>query len=162
MHGQMSKNSLRLCLWPRRILWVVWWVSTGEGAGAARSRGEVSSCSPEPRWPTATRGPHPQPCRCASSPGFHLAPCSSAQPPWRFSSGGTRRSIHPGGREHLSPPVEPWPLADLPLSPSAFGLGLQEPDRASAATRHSGDSCCCSCYCSWLPFASSTETWGLN
>lgn len=153
-------NKVRLCLWPRRILWAVGWTNTGVVVCAARSRAEALTSSPGPRWPTAARGPHPPPRGYASLPGSHLAPGSSAQPPWRFSSGGRRSSIPPGGRVRLSPPAEPWLLAAPPLAPSASGLGFQEPDRPSAATGHTGDSCCCSCFCSWLSFASSTKTWG--
>lgn len=137
-----------LCLWPRRILWVVWWMNTGVAVCVVLSRGEAFAWSPVSWWPTVAHGPHPLPRRYASLPGSHLAPCSSAQPPWKFFSGGRQCSIHPGGKARLSLPAEAWLLAAPPLSPSASGLGFQKPDRLSAATGHTGDSCCCRCYCS--------------
>lgn len=155
-------KKVRLCLWPRRILGVVGWMNTGVAVCAARSRDEALTWSPVPRRLTAAHGPHPLPRWCASLPGFHLAPGSSAQPPWRFSFAERQCNIPPGGRVRLSPPAEPRLLAAPPLTPSTSGLGFQEPDRPSAATGHTGDSCCCSGCCFWWSFASSTKTWGLN
>lgn len=159
MRNSEESKKWRLCLWPRRILWVVVWMNTGVGVCAARSTDEALIWSPGPRWPKAAHGPHPLPRGYASLPGSHLAPGSSAQPPWRFSSWRKQHSIPPGGRPHPSLPVELWLLTALPLSPWAPDHGFQEPDRSTEG--HTGDSCCCSCYCAWWPFASSTKTWTL-
>lgn len=149
-------KKVKLCLWPRRILWVVEWMNTGAAVCAAQSRGAVLTWCPVPRCLTADHGPHPLPCQCASLPMSRLVPGSSVQPPWRFSSGGRQCNIHPGGRVHLSLTAEPLKLAAPCPSPSASGFGFQEPDRPSAATGHTRDSYCCS---RWS-FASSTKTSG--
>lgn len=152
-------KKVRNCLWPRRILWGVGWTNTGVAVCAIQSRDEAVLWSPVPQWRTAAHGPHPLSHGYASLPGCHLAPGSSAQPLWRFSSGRRPHSNPPGGRVHLSLPAGHQLLAAPPPSPAASGLGLQEPDRPSGAIGHTGGSYCCSCY--WR-YSSSTETWGLN